>query len=179
MESKSRSVDIDTLKRDFDMLMEHLRIISCTGEYIINNKKKHNMVIPRKYLSISNKFKLNKYQIQEIINNIFKIYIKNLGNGWNFFDQPYDIKIGERGLISISIRTIYDTIIQFIDKIINTLRGHRLSKDILEYVMRFLNTRQKYSNMRKNECNVFQTKLSQLYQHIQIRYQEKISRADA
>ena len=109
MESKSQSVDMDSLKRNFNMLMKHLRIISCTGEYIFNNKTKHNMIIPRQYLSTSHKFKLKKPVAEEIFNDIFKIYIQNLGEGWNFFDQPLDIKMA---LINTSIRTIYDTIIQ-------------------------------------------------------------------
>merc|ERR1711991_280491 len=58
--------------------------------------------------------------------------------------------------------------------IINTLQDQLLSKEILEYAMRFLSSRQKYSNMKKNECILFQTKLSQLEQHIKIRFQEKI-----
>ena len=168
MESKSQSVDIDTLKKDFHMLMEHLRIISCTGEYIFNNKKKHNMVIPRKYLPSSDKFKLNKYVAQEIFNDIFKIYIQNLGEEWNFFAQPYKIKMA---IINTSIDTIYDAIIQFIDKIVKTLQDQLLSKEILEYAMRFLSSRQKYSNMKKNECILFKTKLSLLEQHIKIKYQ--------
>lgn len=171
MESKSQSVDIDALKRDFHMLMEHLRIISCTGEYIFNNKKKHNMVIPRKYLPSSDKFKLNKYVAQEIFNDIFKIYIQNLGEEWNFFAQPYKIKMA---IINTSIDTIYDAIIQFIDKIVKTLQDQLLSKEILEYAMRFLSSRQKYSNMKKNECILFKTKLSLLEQHIKIRYQQRI-----
>ena len=65
MESKSQSVDIDTLKRDFDMLMEHLRIISCTGEYIINNKKKD---------LFKDKFNISKYMSNLTLSILLKLY---------------------------------------------------------------------------------------------------------
>ena len=171
MESKTIDVNFDSLKHDFIRLTNQLRIISCTGEHINKNKKNHNFFIPRKYLTSSSKIRLNNVVVQEIVNNIIKIYVDDLHDGWNFFDQPLETKFK---FIKITISSIMETILLFVDKIIKKLKNQHLSKQILDFVLKFLHDRQKYTDMLSYECVLFKSKLSILEQTIKIKYNIEI-----
>ena len=88
-----------------------------------------------------------------------------------FFDQPLETKFK---FIKITISSIMETILLFVDKIIKKLKNQHLSKQILDFVLKFLHDRQKYTDMLSYECVLFKSKLSILEQTIKIKYNIEI-----